>query len=220
MIVGKRALPAIAICAEGGPIATQVDGLATEGHVIALRGGEPGAATARRGGLGAGARVQTIAFAPPARAAWEFVPDVDDAFVRQELIETLYHVLWELVHVFFDHRGLLEGRSSGPPTTPGRRASSIRSSPRRRAISTPSSTTCAARSRRRRRRSASCGNRRCTSNSTSSRAAAAALRRRFDAGGKLLALGNGGSATDAMDVVADFRDDGRGPMDGPVRAST
>ena len=36
-------------------------------------------------------------------------PD-DDPFVRQELVETLYHVLWELVHVFFDHRGLLEGR--------------------------------------------------------------------------------------------------------------
>src|SRR5204863_364455 len=34
---------------------------------------------------------------------------------------------------------------------------------------------------------------------------AAALRARFDAGGRLLALGNGGSATDAMDVVADFR---------------
>ena len=32
------------------------------------------------------------------------------------------------------------------------------------------------------------------------------LRASFDAGGKLLALGNGGSATDAMDVVADFRD--------------
>ena len=28
----------------------------------------------------------------------------------------------------------------------------------------------------------------------------------LDAGGRLLALGNGGSATDAMDVVADFRD--------------
>ena len=24
----------------------------------------------------------------------------------------LYHVLWELVHVFFEHRGLLEGRSA------------------------------------------------------------------------------------------------------------
>ena len=38
-------------------------------------------------------------------------------------------------------------------------------------------------------------------------AAAVELRDRFAAGGKLLALGNGGSATDAMDVVADFRDD-------------
>ena len=34
----------------------------------------------------------------------------EDPFVRQELVETLYHVLWELVHVFFEHRGLLEGR--------------------------------------------------------------------------------------------------------------
>jgi D-sedoheptulose 7-phosphate isomerase len=37
-------------------------------------------------------------------------------------------------------------------------------------------------------------------------AAAVALRARLDSGGRLLALGNGGSATDAMDVVADFRD--------------
>ena len=36
-------------------------------------------------------------------------------------------------------------------------------------------------------------------------AAAAVLRERFDAGGRLLVLGNGGSATDAMDVAADFR---------------
>ena len=35
-------------------------------------------------------------------------------------------------------------------------------------------------------------------------AAAADLRAAFDAGGRLLALGNGGSATDAMDAVADF----------------
>ena len=32
------------------------------------------------------------------------------ASIRQELVETLYHVLWELVHVFFEHRGLLAGR--------------------------------------------------------------------------------------------------------------
>src|SRR5205085_3263445 len=33
-----------------------------------------------------------------------FVPPTDDPFVRQELVETLYHVLWELVHVFLEHR--------------------------------------------------------------------------------------------------------------------
>ena len=36
-------------------------------------------------------------------------------------------------------------------------------------------------------------------------AAAAAVRSSFEDGGQLLALGNGGSATDAMDLVADFR---------------
>jgi D-sedoheptulose 7-phosphate isomerase len=36
-------------------------------------------------------------------------------------------------------------------------------------------------------------------------AAAAVLRARFAAGGRLLVLGNGGSATDAMDLAADFR---------------
>ena len=35
--------------------------------------------------------------------------------------------------------------------------------------------------------------------------AAAALRDRLDRGGRMLALGNGGSATDAMDAVADMR---------------
>jgi D-sedoheptulose 7-phosphate isomerase len=37
------------------------------------------------------------------------------------------------------------------------------------------------------------------------RAAASALRERLDRGGRVLALGNGGSATDAMDAVADLR---------------
>ncbi len=46
--------------------------------------------------------------------------------------------------------------------------------------------------------------------------AAAELRGRLDAGGRLLAFGNGGSATDAMDVVADFR---RPPHGWPTRAA-
>ena len=54
----------------------------------------------------------TIAFAPVG-AGWEFDPRSPiDPFVRQELAESLYHLAWELVHVFFDHRGLLEGRDA------------------------------------------------------------------------------------------------------------
>ena len=51
---------------------------------------------------------------PRAGAEWEFEVGDDDPFVDQEVAETLYHVLWELVHVFFDHRGLLEGREARP----------------------------------------------------------------------------------------------------------
>jgi D-sedoheptulose 7-phosphate isomerase len=36
-----------------------------------------------------------------------FVVQSHDPFVIQETHETLYHVLWELVHIFFEHEGLL-----------------------------------------------------------------------------------------------------------------
>jgi D-sedoheptulose 7-phosphate isomerase len=36
-----------------------------------------------------------------------FRVDTDDPFVGQEILETAYHELWELVHVFFEHQGLL-----------------------------------------------------------------------------------------------------------------
>lgn len=39
-----------------------------------------------------------------------FVVPSSDPLAVQETHETLYHVLWELVHVFFEHEGLLEGR--------------------------------------------------------------------------------------------------------------
>ena len=37
-----------------------------------------------------------------------FVVDAQDPLVIQETHETLYHILWELVHVFFEHEGLLQ----------------------------------------------------------------------------------------------------------------
>ena len=59
----------------------------------------------------AGAAALTVAF-ERIGAEWELAPAVADPFVRQELTETAYHVLWELVHVFFEHRGLLAGRDA------------------------------------------------------------------------------------------------------------
>ena len=39
---------------------------------------------------------------------FRFVVPCDDELVIQETQETLYHLLWELVHVFFEHKGLLD----------------------------------------------------------------------------------------------------------------
>jgi D-sedoheptulose 7-phosphate isomerase len=146
----------------------------------------------------------TVAFGP-AGAEHEFPPPASDPFVRQELVETLYHVLWELVHVFFEHRGLLQGRT--PRATHDAGASSFlypflderesRLEPVlddvRRSVLMKSAEIGALREQT------------IADNGDVLVAAAAALAERFDAGGKLLALGNGGSATDAMDAVADFR---------------
>jgi D-sedoheptulose 7-phosphate isomerase len=201
VIVGKRALPALGLASEGGPLVAQVE-LAAEPDdiVIAFGSGEVREAVALARSRGC----LTIAFADVG-AEWEFRPPAAGALVAQELVETLYHVLWELVHVFFDHRGLLEGRSERRVHDPG--ASSflypflgereddlggVLEDVRRSALA-KAEEVGALRAQVLRDHRADLG------------AAARALRARLDAGGRLLALGNGGSATDAMDVVADFR---------------
>ena len=206
VIVGKRALPAIGLAAEGGPLDLQVDLLAEPDDILVALGaeeGEPEAVAALRRARDRGCL--TVAFGAGAGAEWELAPPDDDPFVRQELVETLYHVLWELVHVFFDHRGLLEGRQERAVHDTGASSflypflaeretdlESVVADVRESALM----------------KAAEIGELRAqtlTDGREALEAAAAALCACFDAGGKLLALGNGGSATDAMDVVADFR---------------
>lgn len=43
---------------------------------------------------------------PGANASFTLDPPMRDPFIHQELIEILYHTLWETVHVFFEHREL------------------------------------------------------------------------------------------------------------------
>jgi D-sedoheptulose 7-phosphate isomerase len=200
VIVGKRALPAIGLAGEGGDVAAQVSLIAAPDDVAMGFGADCQDAVAMARGRGC----LTIAFAPGA-AEWRFEPPTPDPYISQELIETLYHVLWELVHVFFEHRGLLAGRTERRVHDAG--ASSFlypfldeRESDLdavledvRRSVLMKADEVGALREQT------------LTDNETVLVDAAAALRECFDGGGKLLALGNGGSATDAMDVVADFR---------------
>jgi D-sedoheptulose 7-phosphate isomerase len=204
VIVGKRALPALALASEGGPLAGQV-ALEVEGDDIAIAfgdGRETVAATRSARSRGC----LTIAFTDGSAAEWEFVPPAGaDRFVRQEIVETLYHVLWELVHVFLDNRGLLEGRSARPVHDSG--ASSFLYpflgeqehdleaivADVRESVLMKAAETGALRAQL------------LTDGRDELLWAAGELRARLDSGGRLLALGNGGSATDAMDVIADFR---------------
>jgi len=120
VIVGKRALPALALT-NGSALLTGDDafvrqlrslarpqdiavGFSSEGqdeNVLAAL------ATAQEMGLltlglcgGDGGRMAT------AGLDYCFVAP-GNAMLVQEIQETLYHVLWELVHVFFEHEGLL-----------------------------------------------------------------------------------------------------------------
>ncbi len=214
VIVGKRALPAIGLGPEGGSLTRQVE-LVAEGDdiVIGFEADEPGSEARAALGLAGDRGCQTIAFAAGS-AEWVFVPGVVDPLVRQELIETLYHVLWELVHVFFDHRGLLSGREARPVHDSGASSflypflaegetdlGAVLDDVRRSVLI----------------KSAEVGGLReqtLFDNREALIAAARELRGRYDAGGKLLACGNGGSATDAADLVADLR---QPPGDWPAR---
>jgi D-sedoheptulose 7-phosphate isomerase len=210
VIVGKRALPAIGLAGEGGPMATQLELTVEPGDVVMLFEGAP--APRERDCLvigfplagapaAAGPAAAGPAAAGPADPAWSFDPPSADPFVRQELVETLYHVLWELVHVFFEHRGLLSGgvHDSG--------ASSFlypflgEAAPDVDAVVAD----VAASVRMKSEEVIALREQTLADGREALEGAAAVLRARFAAGGRLLALGNGGSATDAMDAAADFR---------------
>ena len=110
VIVGKRALPAISPANDisGGaslPPVTRPDDIAlaiTHGQADAAA--QEFAAEARRRGL---LTISMGAEAASLEAEHVFRVPADDRDVVQEVQETAYHVLWELVHVFFEHPGLL-----------------------------------------------------------------------------------------------------------------
>jgi D-sedoheptulose 7-phosphate isomerase len=127
VIVGKRALPALALTnnstalsglrGEAGPDFARQLAVLARPQDIALGFSPDGRCAniltalqqARRQGL------LTLALAggddgalAEAELDFCFVVPSRDPLAVQETHETLYHVLWELVHVFFEHEGLLK----------------------------------------------------------------------------------------------------------------
>jgi D-sedoheptulose 7-phosphate isomerase len=128
VIVGKRALPALALTNDSAtlsglmagagpdmPFTRQLKALARpedmalgftkDGHdenvLAALKlAGQMGLLTlCLAGGDGGLSSESGVDF--------HFAVRSHDPFVIQETHETLYHILWELVHIFFEHEGLL-----------------------------------------------------------------------------------------------------------------
>ncbi len=116
VIVGKRALPAVAVTTPAGGGADPLRPLVASGDVVLIvGGGDDDAAVAdvaRRAPawgamtvwIGAGDR-------PPAGAADHVLWLADDTglAVHDGRLVLLYHLLWELTHVCFEHPGLLVG---------------------------------------------------------------------------------------------------------------
>jgi D-sedoheptulose 7-phosphate isomerase len=183
VIVGKRALPALAVAPP------DLDLIAREGDMVMNFDDLPVA--------GSNKGLLNISFHATG-AEWVFDPPSSDPFVRQELVETAYHMLWELVHVFLDHIG---GSTAGAGASSflypfldeeARDLANVKEDVHG-SVLLKAEEIGELRSRT------------VEGGRAELVAAAMALHEMFAAGGTLFAFGNGGSATDAMDVVADFR---------------
>jgi D-sedoheptulose 7-phosphate isomerase len=192
VIVGKRALPALDLSMLFGP---WTEALAGPNDMVMGFGppeGDPEVQAALRGAAGKGAMTFAL---PGSEGGYAVGAATQDPFVHQELIEILYHTLWETVHVFFEHRELghevgqasflypfLGREKQAPADLVGQVAASILMKV---------ADDAALRGQ--------------VAREENGRIAEAtlAIRERLLRGGKLIIFGNGGSATDANDWAID-----------------
>jgi D-sedoheptulose 7-phosphate isomerase len=208
VIVGKRALPALGLCGESARLPAELALTAVgDDIVIAFHGPADGAALQAAVTAARARGCLTIAFENGVGAECTLQPPTEDPLIAQELVETAYHVLWELVHVFFEHRGLLKGRSERRSHDAGASSFLYPFLSEGEHDLDAILGDVAASALMKWQEVADLRAATLERSIDVLPAAAEALRTAFDSGGRLLALGNGGSATDAMDIVADFADD-------------
>jgi D-sedoheptulose 7-phosphate isomerase len=192
VIVGKRALPALDLSILFRP---WLEAIVCSDDIVMGFGppeGDPEVWAALDVARSRGA--MTFAF-PGLEGSYTIPPANADPFVQQELVEILYHTLWETVHVFFEHRELghdvgeagflypFLGRAKQPTgDVSGEVANSILMKVQDDAR---------LRGQVAREESEQISN------------TASAISERIRRGGKLIIFGNGGSATDANDWAID-----------------
>ena len=195
VIVGKQALPALDL----GPDFKRRMPVVLRPEDMVMGFSLPGADGAVERSLRSARERGALTFALTGEAGeYSFAPPDRDPFVTQEVFEVLYHVLWETVHVFFAHReqGHDVGASSFLYPMLGRGeqrveevVGEVRGSMLQKMRETNRMRAAAA-----------------ESEATTISETAAAIFERLERGGKLIAFGNGGSATDANDLVSDCLD--------------
>jgi D-sedoheptulose 7-phosphate isomerase len=129
---------------------------------------------------------------------YSFAPPDSNPFVVQEVFEVLYHVLWETVHVYFEHReqGHDVGNSSFLYPFLGKGEQSLEE-----VVEEVQRSMLQKVQEVNRLRAAAA-----ESEAAALSDIAVAIVERLERGGKLIAFGNGGSATDANDLVSDCVD--------------
>src|SRR4051794_31873968 len=101
IIVGKRALPAMDLSLLFRP---WLDAILWPEDIVMGFGPPEGDPEIEDALAVAHARGAMTLALPGGRGSYSLEPPTRNPFVHQELMEILYHTLWETVHVFFEHR--------------------------------------------------------------------------------------------------------------------
>ncbi len=192
VIVGKRALPALDLSMLFGPWLAAI--LNVEDMVMGF-GPPEGDPEVEKALDHAGARGAMTFALPGERGSYCCRTPTVDPFQHQEMIEILYHTLWETVHVFFEHRELGQDVGDAGFLYPflGQEKQETSGILEEVAASIKMKVDEDAKLRAR-----------VAENQAENIAGVTlAIRDRLDRGGKLILFGNGGSATDANDWALD-----------------
>ena len=192
VIVGKRALPALDLSAD---FRAWIPAIVTAEDIV-MGFGPPRGDAEVAAVLAAAEANGAMTFAlPGTNGSYAVGPPSANAFIHQEIIEILYHTLWETVHVFFEHRELGHHVGEAGFLYPflGRTTSDIA------AVVDDTAASIVLKVED----DAALRTKAAANQSDAIAAAVQAIHAQLRRGGKLILLGNGGSATDATDWAID-----------------